>query len=70
LVARVARVLELKFDLKTSFFARTPPSGWQDNSDLLVPDFSTATGDWTRHVLSRDPARSALGGSLVILAKY
>jgi glyoxylase-like metal-dependent hydrolase (beta-lactamase superfamily II) len=37
--AHVARVLELKFDLKTSFFPRTPPSGWQDNSDLLVPDF-------------------------------
>jgi glyoxylase-like metal-dependent hydrolase (beta-lactamase superfamily II) len=37
--ALVARVLELKFDLKTSFFPRTPPSGWQDNSDLLVPDF-------------------------------
>ena len=37
--ALVARVLELKFDLKTSFFPRTPSSGWQDNSDLLVPDF-------------------------------
>ena len=37
--ALVARVLELQFDLKTSFFPRTPPSGWQDNSDLLVPHF-------------------------------
>jgi glyoxylase-like metal-dependent hydrolase (beta-lactamase superfamily II) len=37
--ALVERVLELQFDLKTSFFPRTPPSGWNDNSDLLVPHF-------------------------------
>jgi glyoxylase-like metal-dependent hydrolase (beta-lactamase superfamily II) len=43
--ALVARVLELKFDLKTSFFPRTPPSGWQDNSDLLVPDFFDPDND-------------------------
>ena len=37
--ARVARVVELQFELGTSFFPRTPPSGWRDNADLLVPDF-------------------------------
>jgi glyoxylase-like metal-dependent hydrolase (beta-lactamase superfamily II) len=37
--ANVARVLELQFDLGTQFFPRTPPSGWRDNADLLVPDF-------------------------------
>ncbi len=43
--ASVARVLELKFDLKTSFFPRTPPSGWQDNRDVLVPDFFDPDND-------------------------
>ncbi len=43
--AQVARVLELKFDLKTSFFPRTPPSGWLENSDLLVPDFFDPDAD-------------------------
>jgi glyoxylase-like metal-dependent hydrolase (beta-lactamase superfamily II) len=37
--ASVSRVLELQFDLHTRFFPRTPPSGWRDNADLLVPDF-------------------------------
>ncbi|OBG29991.1 MBL fold metallo-hydrolase [Mycobacterium sp. E3198] len=37
--ASVARVLELRFDLPTRTFAGTPPSGWRDNADLLVPDF-------------------------------
>jgi len=37
--ANVARVVELQFDLATRFFPRTPPSGWRDNADLLVPDF-------------------------------
>ena len=37
--ANVARVLELQFDLRSHFFPRTPRSGWQDNADLLVPDF-------------------------------
>ncbi|OBH07431.1 MULTISPECIES: MBL fold metallo-hydrolase [unclassified Mycobacterium] len=37
--ATVARVLELQFDLPTSSFPHTPPSGWRDNADLLVPDF-------------------------------
>jgi glyoxylase-like metal-dependent hydrolase (beta-lactamase superfamily II) len=37
--ANVARVVELRIDLATRFFPRTPPSGWQDNADLLVPDF-------------------------------
>jgi glyoxylase-like metal-dependent hydrolase (beta-lactamase superfamily II) len=37
--ANVARVVELRFDLGTRFFPRTPPSRWRDNADLLVPDF-------------------------------
>lgn len=37
--ASVARVLELRFDLPTHTFPGTPPSGWRDNADLLVPDF-------------------------------
>jgi glyoxylase-like metal-dependent hydrolase (beta-lactamase superfamily II) len=37
--ASVARVLELQFDLGTRSFPGTPPSGWRDNADLLVPDF-------------------------------
>jgi len=37
--ASVARVAELQFDLPTSSFPGTPPSGWRDNADLLVPDF-------------------------------
>ena len=37
--ASVARVLELQFDLGTRNFPGTPPSGWRDNADLLVPDF-------------------------------
>jgi glyoxylase-like metal-dependent hydrolase (beta-lactamase superfamily II) len=37
--ARVARVPELRFDLGARSFPRTPPSGWRDNADLLVPDF-------------------------------
>ncbi|OBF61550.1 MBL fold metallo-hydrolase [Mycobacterium sp. 852002-53434_SCH5985345] len=45
--ARVARVLELQFDLTTRLFAQTPPSGWQDNADLLVPDFfDPSTDQW------------------------
>ncbi|GAA4292295.1 MBL fold metallo-hydrolase [Mycobacterium paraffinicum] len=41
----MARVLELQFDLSTSLFAQTPPSGWQDNADLLVPDFFDPSAD-------------------------
>ncbi len=37
--ASIARVLELRFDLPTRTFGGTPPSGWRDNADLLVPDF-------------------------------
>lgn len=37
--ASVARVLELRFDLGSRLFPATPPSGWRDNADLLVPDF-------------------------------
>lgn len=37
--ASVARVVELRFSLGTTTFARTPASGWHDNADLLVPDF-------------------------------
>ncbi|HET9892341.1 MAG TPA: MBL fold metallo-hydrolase [Mycobacterium sp.] len=43
--ASVARVLELQFDLGTSLFPRTPPSGWRDNADLLVPDFFDSSTD-------------------------
>jgi glyoxylase-like metal-dependent hydrolase (beta-lactamase superfamily II) len=45
--ASVARVVEFQFSLRTKFFARTPPSGWQDNTDLLVPDFyNPETDEW------------------------
>jgi glyoxylase-like metal-dependent hydrolase (beta-lactamase superfamily II) len=45
--ASVARVLELQFDLGTRLFPRTPPSGWRDNADLLVPDFfDPSTEQW------------------------
>jgi glyoxylase-like metal-dependent hydrolase (beta-lactamase superfamily II) len=45
--AGVARVVELQFDLGTRFFPRTPPSGWRDNADLLVPDFfAPDTDQW------------------------
>ncbi|OBK15190.1 MBL fold metallo-hydrolase [Mycobacterium asiaticum] len=37
--ATVTRVLELRFDLPTRTFADTPPQGWSENADLLVPDF-------------------------------
>jgi glyoxylase-like metal-dependent hydrolase (beta-lactamase superfamily II) len=43
--ARVARVLELQFDLNARFFPGTPPSGWRDNADLLVPDFFDPDAD-------------------------
>ncbi|BBZ73595.1 MBL fold metallo-hydrolase [Mycobacterium paraseoulense] len=43
----MARVLELQFDLPTSSFPHTPPSGWRDNADLLVPDFfDPGTDQW------------------------
>jgi len=45
--ASVARVTELQFDLGTHCFPQTPPSGWRDNADLLVPDFfDPATDQW------------------------
>jgi glyoxylase-like metal-dependent hydrolase (beta-lactamase superfamily II) len=45
--ASVTRVLELRFDLGARFFPRTPPSGWRDNADLLVPDFfNPDTDQW------------------------
>ncbi len=37
--ACVTRILEFQFELGTQSFAKTPPSGWLDNADLLVPDF-------------------------------
>jgi glyoxylase-like metal-dependent hydrolase (beta-lactamase superfamily II) len=43
--AAVARVLELRFDLTTRTFPNTPPSGWGDNADLLVPDFLDPDSD-------------------------
>jgi len=45
--ASVARVVEFQFDLATTSFPRTPPSGWRDNADLLVPDFfDPVTDKW------------------------
>ena len=45
--AGVARAVELQFSLETKFFPRTPPSGWRDNADLLVPDFlNPDTDQW------------------------
>jgi glyoxylase-like metal-dependent hydrolase (beta-lactamase superfamily II) len=43
--ASVARIVEFQFELATRFFPRTPPSGWRDNADLLVPDFFDADTD-------------------------
>jgi glyoxylase-like metal-dependent hydrolase (beta-lactamase superfamily II) len=37
--ASVARIVEFQFELATKSFPRTPPSGWRDNADLLVPNF-------------------------------
>ncbi|OBJ83791.1 MBL fold metallo-hydrolase [Mycobacterium asiaticum] len=37
--ATLTRVVELRFDLPARVFPATPPAGWHDNSDLLVPDF-------------------------------
>ncbi|BBY39011.1 MBL fold metallo-hydrolase [Mycobacterium mantenii] len=40
-------MLELQFDLGTCLFPQTPPSGWQHNADLLVPDFfDPSTDQW------------------------
>ncbi len=45
--ACVTRIVEFQFELETKSFANTPPSGWQDNVDLLVPDFfDPDTGKW------------------------
>lgn len=37
--ACVTRIVEFQFYLGTKSFAQTPPEGWHDNADLLVPDF-------------------------------
>jgi glyoxylase-like metal-dependent hydrolase (beta-lactamase superfamily II) len=51
--ATVARVLELPLHLGTRFFPGTPPSGWRDNADLLVPDFfDPDTDQWHAAVQS------------------
>jgi glyoxylase-like metal-dependent hydrolase (beta-lactamase superfamily II) len=51
--ATVARVLEFQFDLGARYFPRTPPSGWRDNADLLVPDFfDPETDQWHAAVQS------------------
>jgi len=46
--ASVARVVELRFDLPTRpYFPTTPPVGWRDNADLVVPDFfDPDTDEW------------------------
>ncbi|HEX5257107.1 MAG TPA: hypothetical protein VFW69_25150 [Mycobacterium sp.] len=37
----------VRFDLGTRLFPQTPPSGWRDNADLLVPDFFyPSTDQW------------------------
>jgi len=43
--ASVTRVVEFQFDLSTRSFPHTPPSAWQDNADLLVPDFFEPAAD-------------------------
>ncbi|OMC09271.1 MBL fold metallo-hydrolase [Mycobacterium sp. SP-6446] len=51
--ASVARVLELPLELGIRFFPATPPSGWRDNADLLVPDFfDPDTDQWHAAVQS------------------
>lgn len=37
--ATLSRVVELRFDLPTGTFPHTPPEAWQDNADLLAPEF-------------------------------
>ena len=37
--ASLTRVVELRFNLGIRAFPQTPPSGWRDNADLLVPEF-------------------------------
>jgi glyoxylase-like metal-dependent hydrolase (beta-lactamase superfamily II) len=37
--ACVTRIVEFQFELGAKAFANTPPSGWADNADLLVPNF-------------------------------
>jgi glyoxylase-like metal-dependent hydrolase (beta-lactamase superfamily II) len=45
--ASVTRVPELRFDLKTAFLFRAPPSGWRERVDALVPDFfDPDTDEW------------------------
>lgn len=45
--ARITRVLELKFDLPCGAFPHTPPAGWRDHADLLVPEFfNPDTDQW------------------------
>ncbi|MCV7378855.1 MBL fold metallo-hydrolase [Mycobacterium alsense] len=45
--ASVTRVVELRFDLPTRTFPHTPPEGWRDNAELLVPDFfDPGTDQW------------------------
>ncbi|OBK51778.1 MBL fold metallo-hydrolase [Mycobacterium sp. 1081908.1] len=51
--ASVARVLELRLELGAGSFPQTPPSGWRDNADLLVPDFfDPDTDQWHAAVQS------------------
>ena len=64
--ANVARVLELQFDVRTRFFPRTPPSGWQDNADLLVPDFfDPNTDQWTGRPWSWTPASATTASARI-----
>ncbi|MEY8017993.1 MBL fold metallo-hydrolase [Mycobacterium servetii] len=49
--ADIARVVELRFSLGADSFPVTPPSGWRDNADLLVPDFFDPETDRWRIVV-------------------
>lgn len=45
--ATVTRVVEWECDLGAELFGQTPPSAWQDDTDLLVPTFfDPATRRW------------------------
>jgi hypothetical protein len=46
--ACVTRIVEFQFELGTKSFANTLPSGWDDNADLLVPDFFDPDTDKSR----------------------
>ena len=46
--AVLTRVLEFQVEMRTSLFGETPPQAWQDNADLLQPDFWNRAADQWR----------------------